>query len=118
MGRLYPEVFPNFLSGDYEDFVKSARVRKIEFRLTKPEFAEITKHDCYLCGKSNRFNHRNGIDRFDNNLGYTIENARPCCNTCNMIKNEYLYSDVTDKFERIYEYRIREKEDVNAGDGI
>jgi hypothetical protein len=111
MGRLYPETFPNFLSGDYEDFVKSARVRKIEFHLTKPEFTEITKLDCYLCGKSNRFNHRNGIDRFDNNLGYTIENARPCCNTCNMMKNEYLYSDVMDKFERIYEYRIREKEE-------
>jgi len=107
--RLYPEAFPNFLSGDYDDFVKSARVRKIEFHLTNPDFAEITKHDCYLCGKSNRFNHRNGIDRFDNNLGYTIENSRPCCNTCNMIKNEYLYSDVMEKFERIYECRIRVK---------
>jgi len=103
----HPEAFPNFLSGDYDDFAKSAKVRRIEFHLTKTEFTEIVKHDCYLCGKSNRGNHRNGVDRFDNDLGYTVENARPCCNTCNMMKNRFSYSDVMEKFERIYVYRIQ-----------
>lgn len=106
-GNRHLEAFPNFLSGDYDDFAKSAKVRKIEFHLTKPEFTEITKLDCYLCGKSNRINHRNGIDRFNNDLGYTVENARPCCNTCNMMKNRFSHSDLMEKFERIYAHRIQ-----------
>lgn len=108
-GNLHPEAFPNFISGDYEEYVKSARDRGLEFELSTTEFAEIIRNDCYLCGKSNRFNHRNGVDRFDNTIGYCAENASPCCNTCNMMKNRYSYSDVMEKFERIYKYRIQGK---------
>lgn len=113
-GNLHSDAFPNFFSGDYDAFAKSAKVRNIEFHLTNTEFMEISRNDCYLCGKSNRFNHRNGVDRFDNNLGYTVDNARSCCNTCNMMKNRFSYSDVIDKFERIYKYRIQGNLETDA----
>jgi len=105
-GKLHPQAFPNVLSGDYETFEKNAMDRNLEFRLSRTDFSEIIRNKCYLCGKEPRANHRNGIDRFDNSLGYTMENARTCCSTCNIMKNRYAYSDMIGKFEKIYKYRI------------
>jgi len=34
-----------------------------------------------------------GIDRKDNNLGYTPENSLPCCTLCNMMKRTYSYDN-------------------------
>jgi hypothetical protein len=105
-GQLYPDAFPDVLSGDFVSFAKNANVRNLEFHLTKSEFTEIVSNNCYLCGKSNRINHhQNGVDRFNNSLGYTVENARPCCNTCNMMKNRFSHSDIIEKFSMIYEVR-------------
>jgi hypothetical protein len=106
-GKLYPEAFPNVLSGDYDTFERNAIDRNLEFHLSRSEFAEIIKNKCYLCGKEPRVNHRNGIDRFDNSLGYTMDNARPCCSICNIMKNRFSYADMTGKFEKIYENRIK-----------
>jgi hypothetical protein len=106
-GNLYLEAFPNILSGDYETFKRNAKERNLEFHLTKEIFAEIIKNKCYLCGKGPRINHRNGIDRFDNALGYTIENARTCCSICNIMKNRFSYLEMIEKFEKIYKYRIQ-----------
>ena len=105
-GKLHPEAFPNILSGDYETFEKNAIDRNLEFRLSMSEFLGIICNKCYLCGKEPRVNHRNGIDRFNNLLGYNIENARPCCSTCNIMKNRFSYADMIGKFEKIYKYRI------------
>ena len=104
-GKLHPDAFPNVLSGDYDTFERNAMERNLEFYLSRVEFAEIIKNLCYLCGKEPRVNHRNGIDRFDNSLGYNTENARPCCSTCNIMKNRFSYSDMIGKFEQIYKFR-------------
>jgi hypothetical protein len=106
-GKLHPQAFPNVLSGDYDTFERNAIDRNLEFQLSRTNFSEIIKNKCYLCGKEPRVNHRNGIDRFNNSLGYTIENARPCCSTCNIMKNRYSYADMICKFEKIYELRIQ-----------
>jgi hypothetical protein len=106
-GNLHPESFPNVLSGDYNTFEKNAIERNLEFHLSRNEFAQIIKNQCYLCGKEPRINHRNGVDRFNNSIGYTIENARPCCSTCNIMKNRYSYLDMMGKFEKIYALRIQ-----------
>jgi len=132
-GKLHPDAFPNVLSGDYDTFERNAIDRNLEFHLSRTEFAEIIKNKCYLCGKEpqgftesvgrgksaifrkddvgvlheNRVNHRNGIDRFDNSLGYTMDNARPCCSTCNIMKNRFSYADMIEKFEKIYGFRIK-----------
>jgi hypothetical protein len=50
---------------------------------------EKTKESCYLCGKEENETHKNGIDRFDNTKGYTEENIRSCCVSCNYMKKDY-----------------------------
>ena len=75
---------------------RSAARRDLPFCLTKDEFKKLTRGDCYYCGKSPQqrtSKHRvngsyiyNGIDRRDNDLGYTIDNCVPCCTLCNLKK--------------------------------
>ena len=42
-----------------------------------------------------------GIDRYDNTLGYTLENSVPCCKQCNRIKTDMAASEFAERLERI-----------------
>jgi hypothetical protein len=103
---LFKEAFPDVVSGNYTSFHRNALERNLEFQLTDTEFEQIASNHCYLCGKEPSSHHRNGIDRYDNLIGYTLENARTCCSTCNLLKNRFSYEDMMQKFEQIYENRI------------
>ena len=92
----------NLLYTHYKD---AAASRNRKFSLTKEEFRKLTKQECYYCGvapkqKQKTGNHTgeyiyNGLDRYDNDLGYTTENSVTCCWGCNRFKstmhgNEFL----------------------------
>lgn len=72
--------------------------RNLEFSLSKEQFKELTKQNCYYCGvepsqtvKRPKFNGNylyNGVDRVDNSIGYTLSNCVTCCETCNRAKLE------------------------------
>ncbi len=55
--------------------------------------------------KNNKLIHRNGIDRFDNTIGYIKDNCRSCCSLCNYLKRDSSYEKFINKIKRIYEYR-------------
>ena len=98
-------------------YKKNAENRKYSFELTREEVDKITQQTCYYCGTppSRKYrqdrNHRsknyvyNGIDRFDNNLGYTLENSRPCCRTCNQAKMDMSVEEFTEWLERLVRYQ-------------
>ena len=98
---LFDECFPNFISGNYRQYIVSAKNRNIDFLLSENVFNNITKESCYLCGKKNNEKHRNGVDRYDNSIGYIETNCKSCCNTCNMMKNRFTYYDIMQKFDKI-----------------
>jgi hypothetical protein len=81
----------------YKTYAKSASSRNIEFRLSEIEFAEIVQQSCYLCGLVDK----NGIDRFDNSKGYLLENCRPCCGHCNLMKKDRMYDSILRNAEQI-----------------
>ena len=86
--------------------------RKLEWDLTLEQFAEITKKDCHYCGAKpnniaigkgcNGDYIYNGIDRIDNNKGYTIDNIVPCCKICNYAKRKLTLQEFQDWVEKIY----------------
>jgi 5-methylcytosine-specific restriction endonuclease McrA len=82
----------------YKTYAKSASSRNIEFRLSEIEFAEIVQQSCYLCGLVDK----NGIDRFDNSKGYLLENCRPCCGHCNLMKKDRMYDSILRNAEHIH----------------
>ncbi len=72
----------------YKTYVNSAKKRGIPFDLT-PEQCQILFNDpcVYCCNQINDTN-LNGIDRFQNDQGYTIENCVSCCEMCNFLKGQ------------------------------
>jgi hypothetical protein len=86
----------------FSEYKNRAEKKEREFTLTEEMFEQEVMKDCYLCGKSNSDTHCNGLDRFDNEQGYTDENVVSCCGNCNYLKRNYLYEDVLEKCERIY----------------
>lgn len=93
----------------YNSYKSNAEMRGFEFALTIQDIKNIVIQDCYYCGvePSNTIKRRyykfnyNGIDRFDNKKGYTIENTVPCCKMCNIAKNNNSYEQFAKWVERL-----------------
>ncbi len=89
-----------------------------EWKLTLNDFSSLIHQNCYYCGAEpsidnawNDSNKRistdevvaiNGIDRWDPNKGYTIENCVPCCKYCNRMKSDLQPRDFYYKISLIY----------------
>jgi hypothetical protein len=102
MDMSFPELFGNHIAGKYKKFIKNADERQLTFELSQEQFDEITAENCYICGKQNTEIHKNGIDRFNNAIGYILENCLPCCTECNFMKGIYSYGVFIDKLQAIY----------------
>lgn len=86
---------------NYKTYSKSANSRNIKFELSEDDFSNIIKKSCYLCGLETSDNNTNGIDRFENLRGYTLDNSRSCCGHCNILKKDLLYSKIIEISEKI-----------------
>lgn len=84
----------------FHTYKRNASKRGLIFMLNKDQFVDLIVKDCCYCGcspqqasrywgkdKSPKFIY-NGVDRVDNNLGYTLDNCVACCNTCNKAKSD------------------------------
>ena len=84
----------------YNTYKKEAEMRNLPFNISEIEFDWITRSQCYLCGYQSSIGI--GIDRLDNTIrNYTLENCRPCCGSCNSMKNELTLSDLINQCETI-----------------
>jgi len=115
-GRRLPDgvAAANALLSTYRNSAKSfGRV----FTLTDEEFGKLTSSNCHYCGSSPSRKRRsgakrdtgeyvfNGIDRVDNEDGYTTLNCVSCCTTCNRAKREMSYGDFVGWLEIVARFR-------------
>ena len=94
-----------------EQYKKRAKIRGLKFKLTEEQFIKIIKKDCYYCGakpnnvaKQKECNGNyiyNGIDRIDNNKGYTLDNVVPCCKICNYAKRNLTIQEFEEWIKRV-----------------
>lgn len=84
------------------------------FTLTKVQFAKLISRDCFYCGQHPRQKvsaHSlltyNGLDRVDNQKGYTSTNCVPCCAQCNLAKHKHSLSDFKNWIQKVYERTIK-----------
>lgn len=101
-------------------YKRSARLRNVEWRLTRNEFESLVTKECAYCGaepRTRRFSvwiHKegrsencetkervNGIDRVDNAIGYTPSNSVACCKRCNAMKSDMGLSEFMEHIARI-----------------
>lgn len=106
----------------YSEYKRNALKRNINFELSFDEFDEITNKNCLYCNsepkeidinyikqygcKSQPTIYKNGIDRINNDEGYTKENCVPCCSKCNMMKRDNDIYDFLKQIELIYENKV------------
>lgn len=100
--KTYKEINKNKISTNgainriYNSYKHHAEKRGYCFELNNEDFNLITSKNCHYCGripeqvgynktKTNCVLY-NGIDRVDNNCGYTLDNIVPCCKHCNRAK--------------------------------
>lgn len=102
IGRKYT----HSLLGNYNSAKQSAKHRKIHFGLTFDDFSKIRIGNCYYCGRLLPAT-GGGLDRIDSNLGYAIENVRPCCASCNYAKRHLSEKEFFDSIRRIYECHFK-----------
>ena len=83
--RLYRQT----MKGKYSYLKARSKSRNIEMLITENEYINIiTEATCFYCyGELPLSSY--GLDRKDNDIGYTIENVVPCCKECNTSKNCY-----------------------------
>jgi len=79
---------------NYKTYQKSANSRNLVFTLSEKEFSDIVKQSCYLCGLATSDTNKNGIDRFNNEKGYLLDNCKPCCGHCNLLKKDMEYTEI------------------------
>ena len=83
----------------YMAYARKACEHKREFLISKDVFRSLIQQNCHYCNKlpSNKYKKKssvliyNGIDRKDNDIGYTIDNCVPCCRSCNGSKQKESY---------------------------
>uniref|UniRef100_A0A6H2A4R9 Putative HNH endonuclease n=1 Tax=viral metagenome TaxID=1070528 RepID=A0A6H2A4R9_9ZZZZ len=90
----------------------TAKNKGFKYTLTEEQFTKLTSSNCYYCGEipkqikkqNNTYGNYiyNGIDRVDNNLGYTPENTVSCCKLCNYKKSDMTLQDFQDWIRRVY----------------
>jgi hypothetical protein len=102
-GKLNYNLFGDNYSVSYDTYFQRATKKNLSFELTNEDYIKLINDVCYLCGKSNSSTHVNGIDRFNNDIGYNITNCRTCCANCNYMKRENDYDDYINKLLKIYD---------------
>jgi hypothetical protein len=97
-------IFRDILSKSvsFSGYKCSSIKRNKSFSLSKEQFDDIIKNECYICGKPNDDKHQNGIDRVSNETGYTLENSKSCCGECNYMKKDFDLNDMLNKLYEIY----------------
>jgi len=103
----------------YQRIRKDARSSGRVFEIELDEFRHLSQQNCYYCGgqpnnlityrSKNAFTFRyfvySGLDRINNEIGYTRQNVVPCCIICNRAKNSMPFKDFIDWINKLVAYR-------------
>lgn len=95
----------NQVFGAYKNRAKN---KNIEFSIEKDSFLKLIKQNCHYCNalpeniiksrtRDNVEFFYSGLDRLNNEHGYTIDNSVPCCKTCNFLKRTLSYNQFIEK---------------------
>jgi hypothetical protein len=115
MNRLpYGEAAFNKIEKNYK---AHAIKLKVVYELTREQLRENVTKFCHYCGNepSNVSKRKtsyglfvyNGLDRIDNNKGYTLDNIVTCCKKCNKWKGKMTQNEFLEHAERIHNYNYK-----------
>lgn len=89
----------------YYKYKDSAKIKNRDFSLDFGTFTTLIHSNCFYCNSAPRNgvgNLYNGIDRKENNIGYTKTNCVSCCKVCNFLKGKINYNDFLNIINKIF----------------
>lgn len=111
----------------YCSYRSTAKKRNLCFELSREEFYKIISGNCEYCNSppTRRFSQhkatkmskewleksaifRNGVDRKDNKIGYTLKNCVSCCKDCNEMKHVRDITYFIEHINKIYNHMNKE----------
>lgn len=116
------------MSRIFDMYKRRAKKKSIDFNLTKAEFKELTSSDCYYCNEkpSMLYRHKqtntterekenseywyNSLDRIDSTKGYTLDNIRPSCKCCNIMKWNHTEEFFKERIEVFYNFYFKKEQ--------
>ena len=112
-GRFPGEATRNSILRGYK---WSARRREIDWSLSNEDFFAVMALPCHYCGSQPSLRtvglkdgfKCNGIDRKDNQSGYSVDNILPCCKSCQYGKHDSSYDDFVTYLKRASEFKVWE----------
>ena len=105
-GIINKDIWSNSNSVPYSEYIRRAIKKDLQFKLTRSQFLKFTIENCYYCDKKICENHKNGIDRKDNQIGYIIDNCVTCCSQCNYMKGSLAENEFIETCKRISDYNL------------
>lgn len=107
----------------YSNYKSRSKLKGISFELSFFDFKKLVLENCYYCdakpnmcradrAKSRQGTSRiyfNGLDRIDNNQGYTKKNVSPCCEDCNKAKRDLSFEDFLNLIKNVYKKHFLDK---------
>lgn len=75
--------------GRFSNSRNAAKSRKHLWELSFEEYQPFIKNSCFYC-EGPLDNYGSGLDRIDNNKGYTKDNVLSCCGECNRLRGDRL----------------------------
>ena len=85
----YNDIFNDRIGTRYQSYRDRATKKNLDFDISEDTYELMTLvKPCYICNRRPTKTHTNGMDRYDNKLGYTTSNTYPCCADCNYLKKD------------------------------
>ena len=84
----------------YNLYRKNAENRNYVFELTLHDFTDLMQGTCYYCGTNKHI----GVYRYDNSVGYILDNTVSCCKHCNYAKRTLTPDEFYAWLDRIATY--------------
>lgn len=105
-GMEHIDVWRDCNTCSFSMYQKRANTKNIPFKLSQEMYNAYLKKPCHYCNKKKSMNHRNGIDRKNNNEGYNSLNCVSCCSECNQMKSNLDKDEFIDHCKRVADYTM------------
>lgn len=86
----------------FKQYKFAAKRRNYVFEISEDMFVKLFHSTCSYCGEKDC----RGIDRVQNDIGYTNDNSVPCCEVCNKMKWKLDINQFQEQIEKIYKFKI------------
>lgn len=82
----------------YTDYKLGAKYRNIKWLISFEEFKNFWQNPCYYCGDKVK---TIGLDKINNENGYTIKNIVSCCSKCNYMKGKLSQKEFINQCKKV-----------------